>query len=175
VRYLWTSWPSPIGALLVAEADGRPLVVEFALRAGRMRWVDRLRARHPEAAIELGSCRATIGWLEAYFQRRPRPFPFPEYLPEHLEVSAPELAVWRLIAEIPLGETRSYDDLARRTGLPPRTVGQLVGANHLAILIPCHRVVGKRGGLVGYGGGLERKRWLLDHELRTTGVRLDPS
>ncbi len=175
VRYIWTAWPSPIGPLLVAEADGQPLVVEFPLRASRMRWVDRLRARHPEAAIALGPCQATVGWLEAYFQRRPRPFPFPEYLSEHLDVSPAELSVWRLIAEIPLGQTRSYDDLARQTGFPARTVGQLVGANQLAILIPCHRVVGKRGGLVGYSGGLDRKRWLLDHELRTTGVRLDPS
>lgn len=173
--YTWTSWPSPLGPLVIAEADGQPLVVEYALRARRMRWIDRLQARHPDATIELGPCPLTIGWLEAYFQRRPRPLGFPPYLPEHLEVSSPELAVWRLIAEIPLGETRSYEELAQRAGLPPRTVGQLTGANHLAILIPCHRVVGKRGGLVGYGGGLERKRWLLDHELRVTGVRLAPS
>jgi O-6-methylguanine DNA methyltransferase len=173
--YSWTSWPSPLGPLVLAEASGRPLAVEFALRGGRARWIERLRARHPDAAIDLGPCAATVGWLTAFFERRPRPFPFPEYLPDHLAASSAELAVWRGVAAIPLGETRSYDDLARAAGLPARTVGQLVGANHLAILIPCHRVVGKRGGLVGYGGGLERKRWLLDHELRITGVRLEPS
>ena len=72
----------------------------------------------------------------------------------------------------PLGETRSYDDIARATRLHPRQIGWLVAANHLAILIPCHRVVGKDGSLVGYGGGLAKKRWLLDHELRTAGVVL---
>jgi AraC family transcriptional regulator of adaptative response/methylated-DNA-[protein]-cysteine methyltransferase len=168
----WTSCPTPIGPLVVVEADGRPLVVEFALRAKRMRWVDRLRARSPGLSIEGGPCRTTIGWLESYFQRRPRHFAFPDYLGEYFDVSPAEAAVWRLLCSIPLGETRSYDDLARQTGLHPRQVGQLNGANHLAVLVPCHRVVGKDGALVGYGGGLQRKRWLLDHELRMTGVSL---
>jgi O-6-methylguanine DNA methyltransferase len=82
------------------------------------------------------------------------------------------VAVFKTLRKIPLGETRSYDDVARATGLHPRQIGWLVSANHLAILIPCHRVVGKDGGLVGYGGGLTRKRWLLDHELRSAGVVL---
>jgi len=81
-------------------------------------------------------------------------------------------AVLRTLRKIPLGETRSYDDLARITHLHPRQIGWLVAANHLAILVPCHRVVGKDGGLVGYGGGLAKKRWLLDHELRAAGVVL---
>ena len=62
--------------------------------------------------------------------------------------------------------------LARAIRLHPRQIGWLVAANHLAILIPCHRVVGKDGTLVGYGGGLAKKRWLLDHELRAAGVVL---
>src|SRR5215203_992310 len=64
------------------------------------------------------------------------------------------------------------EDIARATRLHPRQIGWLAAANHLAILIPCHRVVGKDGTLVGYGGGLARKRWLLDHELRSAGVVL---
>ncbi len=87
-------------------------------------------------------------------------------------MSEPQEAVWRALCNIPFGETRSYEDIAVATGLHPRAVGQLNGSNHLAILIPCHRVVGKDGGLVGYGGGLETKRWLLDHELRTVGLTL---
>jgi O-6-methylguanine DNA methyltransferase len=158
--------------LVVAESEGRPLVAEYALRTGRIRWVERLRERQGEVTLELGPCQATVSWLEAYFRGRPRPFAYPEYLADHLGASPAELAVWRELCRIPLGETRSYEQVARATGLNPRVVGQLTGANHLAILIPCHRVVGKRGGLVGYGGGLERKRWLLDHELRVTGLRL---
>ena len=169
----WTSYPSPIGSLVLVESTGRPLVVEFALRAKRMRWVDRLRARNPGTQIELARCPATRGWLDAYFQRRPRSFSFPGYLEEFFELSANEVLVWRALSEIPLGQTRSYEDVARVTGLNARVVGQLNGANHLAILLPCHRVVGKDGGLVGYGGGLANKRWLLDHEIRVTGLQLD--
>ena len=80
--------------------------------------------------------------------------------------------VWDALRAIPAGETRSYQDLARATGLHPRQIGQLVGSNHLALLIPCHRVVGKDGSLVGYSGGLRAKRWLLDHELKGAGVVL---
>ena len=171
-RYTWTAFPSPIGSLVLAEVDGQPLVVEYALRAGRMRWVDRLRVRRPGAQIELGRCETSVQLLQGYFKGRPRGFTYPEYLAEHFEISEAEKRVWRLLCDIPLGETRSYDEIAHASGFHPRQVGQLVGANQLAIIIPCHRVVGKRGGLVGYGGGLERKRWLLSHELRTTGVRL---
>ena len=93
-------------------------------------------------------------------------------LPIDVRGTAFQEAVWRELRKIPLGETRSYEDIARATRLHPRQIGWLVAANHLAILIPCHRVVGKDGSLVGYGGGLARKRWLLDHELRTAGVVL---
>ena len=172
MRVEWTAYPSPIGALTLVESGGRPLVVEFPQRAKRMKWVDRLRERHPGAQLDLGPCRATAGWLEAYFGRRPRPFPYPEYLEEYFELSPEQVAVWRKLCEIPLGETRAYEDIGHATGLHPRHVGQLNGANHLAVLVPCHRVVGKTGALVGYGGGLQRKRWLLDHELRMTGLLL---
>ncbi len=173
MRIEWNSYPSPVGALVLVEAAGKPLVVEFALPAKRMKWVDRLRQRHPNTPVDLGPCQGTRAWLDDYFQRRPGQFPFPEYLHEFFEVSAPQASVWRALCSIPLGETRSYDDIGRLTGFHPRQVGQLNGANRLAILIPCHRVVGKNGALVGYGGGLAMKRWLLDHELRVTGLRLD--
>ncbi len=99
--------------------------------------------------------------------------PFPTYLKRWFDLSPAQTAVFKTLRKIPLGETRSYDDVARATELHPRQIGWLVAANHLAILIPCHRVVGKDGGLVGYGGGLAQKRWLLDHELRAAGVVLN--
>ncbi|HET7293504.1 MAG TPA: MGMT family protein, partial [Vicinamibacteria bacterium] len=73
---------------------------------------------------------------------------------------------WKALREIPVGRTCSYGDLARRLGDPRavRAVGYANGSNPIAIVIPCHRVIGSDGGLVGYGGGLERKRWLLAHE-----------
>jgi methylated-DNA-[protein]-cysteine S-methyltransferase len=76
--------------------------------------------------------------------------------------------VWRALLDIPFGETESYGQLARRIGAPnaARAVGMANGRNPIAIIIPCHRVIGTSGALVGYGGGLPRKRWLLDHEVR---------
>jgi methylated-DNA-[protein]-cysteine S-methyltransferase len=75
-------------------------------------------------------------------------------------------AVWTALRAIPVGSTVSYSELARRIGRPAavRAVGMANGANPVAVVVPCHRVVGKGGTLVGYGGGMPRKRWLLAHE-----------
>jgi O-6-methylguanine DNA methyltransferase len=100
------------------------------------------------------------------------PFAFPRYLRQWFDLSPAQVAVYKTLRRIRFGETRSYEDVARATGLHPRQIGWLVAANHLALLIPCHRVVGKDGSLVGYSGGLEAKRWLLGHELRKAGVVL---
>ncbi|MGH7517911.1 MAG: methylated-DNA--[protein]-cysteine S-methyltransferase [Gemmatimonadales bacterium] len=77
-----------------------------------------------------------------------------------------ELRVWALLREIPAGQTTSYGELARKLGDPRavRAVGRANGQNPLPIVVPCHRVIGADGSLVGFGGGLERKRWLLEHE-----------
>jgi methylated-DNA-[protein]-cysteine S-methyltransferase len=77
--------------------------------------------------------------------------------------------VWQALRRIPRGETLSYGALAKQIGRPAavRAVGLANGSNPIAIVVPCHRVIGANASLTGYGGGLERKRWLLDHE----GVR----
>ncbi|MFP6681733.1 MAG: methylated-DNA--[protein]-cysteine S-methyltransferase [Gammaproteobacteria bacterium] len=74
--------------------------------------------------------------------------------------------VWTKLRQIPSGKTISYGDLARRIGKPkaPRAVGLANGSNPIAIVVPCHRVIGANGSLTGYGGGIERKQWLLAHE-----------
>ena len=76
--------------------------------------------------------------------------------------------VWDALVAIPCGETRSYSQIADRIGRPTavRAVARANGANQVAILVPCHRVIGADGALVGYGGKLWRKKWLLDHEQR---------
>jgi AraC family transcriptional regulator, regulatory protein of adaptative response / methylated-DNA-[protein]-cysteine methyltransferase len=172
MRVEWTSYSSPIGALTVVECEAGPLVIEYPNRAVTIKWAVRLRAAVPELHIAQGSCRITTTWLDEYFGGSPSALPFPNYLKRWFDLSPAQAAVFKTLRKIPLGETRSYDDVARATHLHPRQIGWLVAANHLAILIPCHRVVGKDGGLVGYGGGLARKRWLLDHELRAAGVVL---
>ncbi|HET7304194.1 MAG TPA: methylated-DNA--[protein]-cysteine S-methyltransferase [Segeticoccus sp.] len=83
--------------------------------------------------------------------------------------------VWRALTEIPYGTTESYGDLARRIGAGPsacRAVGLANGRNPISIVIPCHRVIGASGSLTGYGGGLERKQFLLELERRAAGLVL---
>ena len=79
--------------------------------------------------------------------------------------------VWSQLCDIPYGETISYGELARRVGNAnaSRAVGLANGRNPIALIVPCHRVIGANGSLTGYGGGLERKTWLLDHELKHRG------
>ena len=74
--------------------------------------------------------------------------------------------VWRALCDIPFGQTWSYGELAEHIGKPTasRAVGLANGRNPISIVIPCHRVIGANGSLTGYGGGIERKRWLLSHE-----------
>ena len=77
-----------------------------------------------------------------------------------------QLRVWTALRSVPAGRTASYSDIANAIGAPTatRAVGAANGANPIAIVVPCHRIIGSGGSLVGYGGGLERKRWLLEHE-----------
>jgi methylated-DNA-[protein]-cysteine S-methyltransferase len=85
-----------------------------------------------------------------------------------------EEGVWQALTHVPYGETCSYLDIANRIDNPKaiRAVGRANGANPVAIVIPCHRVIGSDGSLTGYGGELWRKRWLLDHEARIAGTSL---
>jgi methylated-DNA-[protein]-cysteine S-methyltransferase len=80
--------------------------------------------------------------------------------------------VWMSLREIQAGKTWSYEDLARRVGSPAavRAVGAANGANPIPLVLPCHRVIGKNGKLVGYGGGMDRKSWLLRHERVLQGI-----
>ena len=85
-----------------------------------------------------------------------------------------EQRVWRALRDIRPGETTSYGSIAKQVGAPSaaRAVGLANGANPIAIIVPCHRVIGSNGALTGYGGGLERKSWLIDHERRWRRDRL---
>lgn len=86
-----------------------------------------------------------------------------------------EMAVWQALRDIPFGTTTSYGAVAKAIGQPTaaRAVGAANNANPIALVIPCHRVIGADGQLVGYGGGLPLKRKLLEHEARVTGTRYD--
>lgn len=105
---------------------------------------------------------ATIRQLSEYFAGSRREFD----IPLSLRGTVFQTRVWRMLGEIRYGETWSYGDLAKRLDNPgaSRAVGLANGRNPISIVVPCHRVIGADGSLTGYGGGLDRKRWLLAHE-----------
>ena len=100
--------------------------------------------------------------LKEYFAGKRREFD----LPLRMEGTEFQQRVWRELTKIPFGETRSYGQLAKRLNNPngSRAVGLANGRNPVAIIVPCHRVIGADGSLTGFGGGIERKEWLLTHE-----------
>jgi methylated-DNA-[protein]-cysteine S-methyltransferase len=112
------------------------------------------------------SLRDALHQLDEYFTGARKAFD----LPLRLEGTEFQMRVWEELLRIPYGETRSYGQVAKAIGNPraARAVGQAVHSNPLSIVVPCHRVIGHDGNLVGYGGpserGLNMKRWLLDHE-----------
>jgi AraC family transcriptional regulator of adaptative response/methylated-DNA-[protein]-cysteine methyltransferase len=150
---------------MTAIADERALyLLEFVDRRGLEREIERLRLRQ-KAGIAPGRT-APIAQIEAelkeYFAGRSMSFETPL-----ARAGSPfQNAVWDALKTIPPGETWSYAELARAVGNPKavRAAGTANGANQLAIVIPCHRVINANGELGGYAGGLPRKRWLLDHE-----------
>ncbi|MBN1641534.1 MAG: methylated-DNA--[protein]-cysteine S-methyltransferase [Anaerolineae bacterium] len=109
-----------------------------------------------------GHIRHALKQIRAYFARHRQTFD----LPLALEGTPFQERVWQAIASIPYGQTLSYAELARAVENPRalRAVGAAAGRNPIAIIVPCHRVVGSHGEMVGYGGGLWRKEWLLRHE-----------
>ena len=139
---------SPVGPLTLVEREGALARLAFG----------RLAQSSPPSPL-LGRVAAQ---LQQYFAGERRSFDLP-LAPAGTEF---QLACWRALAEIPYGETRSYGEQARRIGRPDRAraVGAANGANPIAIILPCHRVIGADGSLVGFGGGLETKRRLLDLE-----------
>ncbi|MEM7094881.1 MAG: methylated-DNA--[protein]-cysteine S-methyltransferase [Actinomycetota bacterium] len=158
----WCSVSSPIGELtLVADDDGLRHVLfngqtlaDLGLDAGEL----------PEAPSDPVLAGAATQ-LAQYFAGERTTFE----LPMHVTGGDFERAVWWSLTTIPHGETISYGEQARRIGKPgaAQAVGAANGRNPLPIVLPCHRVVGSDGSLVGFGGGLATKQWLLDHESGT--------
>lgn len=106
---------------------------------------------------------AARAWLQAYWGDRP---PASGNVTLDLHGTPFQQAVWQALLRIPFGQTRSYADIAREVGVPaaPRAAGGAIGRNPVAVLVPCHRVVGRQGALTGYASGLPLKVQLLRHE-----------
>lgn len=143
---------SPVGRLRLALCDGALIRLEFADETtAPAAW------RRDDDALA-----PACAQLRAYFAGQRRSFDL-ALAPTGTEF---QRRVWQVLTQIPHGETISYGELARRVGQPQaaRAVGMANNRNPIAIVVPCHRVVGADGRLVGFGGGLPRKRWLLQHE-----------
>jgi methylated-DNA-[protein]-cysteine S-methyltransferase len=161
VRLLYTTLESPIGELLLL-GDGRALRGLYMQGAPRPKPIDPRWRRSASAFTDVSA------QLAAYFAGERVSFD----VPLALACNGFERRVWQALAEIPYGETISYGELARHIGQPTaaRAVGLANGRNPVAVIVPCHRVIGADGTLTGYGGGLERKRLLLDLESGQTSL-----
>ena len=154
---------TPVGeVLLVTDADGAVRALDFSDYEPRMM---RLLGRHaPDADLISGRAPEAVRQaVEAYFAGEAKAL-------DGLKVKTGgtdfQRSVWAALRAIPAGETRSYGQLAAAIGSPKavRAAGLANGQNPIAVIVPCHRVIGANGTLTGYAGGLERKKWLLEHE-----------
>ena len=144
---------TPIGPLTLASSEKGLTALNFGANVPSGAIVDEVANRN------------VMDQLSEYFLERRTTF----NLPLHLEGTPFQVAVWRALLEIPYGETRSYGDIAKSLGKPgaARAVGMANHENKIAIVVPCHRVVGQNGKLTGYAAGLDLKRRLLSIEQRT--------
>jgi methylated-DNA-[protein]-cysteine S-methyltransferase len=161
---------TPIGELtIVADEGGRLRAVDWTDHDDRMH--HSLRLHYGKDGYALKTARNPAGLsaaLRAYFDGDVAAI-------DRLKVATGgtdfQKSVWKALRRIPSGETISYAALAVHVGRPKavRAVGHANGDNPISVVVPCHRVIGTNGSLTGYGGGIERKRWLLEHEKASRG------
>lgn len=158
-----TTLPTPIGTLRIAVDDrGTLLRLDLPLQDGNQKG-RATKAQRGEIEDEK-PCAHVIRQLEEYFAGARTQFDL------KLGVAGTEFQqqAWRALQKIPFGKTKSYQEQAQKIGKPRavRAIGAANGRNPIPIVVPCHRVIGKDGSLTGFGGGIDRKRWLLEHEQR---------
>jgi methylated-DNA-[protein]-cysteine S-methyltransferase len=168
LRLLTETLLTPIGKLvIISDESGCLRATDWADYDDRMR---HLLARHYGAdnvtLVPAARSSGPAPAIAAYFEGDLHAI---DFLPTATEGTPFQKRVWQALREIRSGQTLTYGALARRLGTPAavRAVGLANGANPIGIVVPCHRVIGADGSLTGYGGGLERKRWLLNHEQQT--------
>jgi AraC family transcriptional regulator of adaptative response/methylated-DNA-[protein]-cysteine methyltransferase len=163
IRY--ATAPSPLGRMLVAATPSGICAITFGRDDAQL--LAELRQRFNQA--QLVAAKANTGWLAdavAFVASQTTEHPLAATFPLDVRATAFQQRVWKALQQIPRGETRSYVEIARELGKPTaaRAVGAAIGANPVAIVVPCHRVIGQDGSLTGYRWGVERKRKLLAAE-----------
>ena len=155
-------------ALCALEFSGRGRLTRLEAR------LDRWYAPHEIVDGANAVTERTRVWLADYFAGSGAGRFDPDGLALDARGAFFEQRVWQALREIPAGTTSTYGAIAKQLGSAgaSRAVGLANGANPIAIIVPCHRVIGSNGTLTGYGGGLDKKQWLLDHEKRWAGGQL---
>ncbi len=163
-KHFWDTIESPF-AIFAAWVDEKGRLLRFHLRATGAAKVDPAAERQAKA---LSDVRRQVS---EYAKGKRRVFEF-ELAPEGPDFNK---RVWEALLDIPFGTTTYYGAIAKAVGHPnaARAVGAANGANPIALIVPCHRVIGSDGSLTGFGGGLPLKRKLLEHEARVAGTRFD--
>jgi len=162
-------WASPIAPLLlVTDDEGTLRALEFSDYESRLHRL--LRAHYGDYTLTEGPAPASLKRaLDRYFQGNLEAI---NSVRTATGGTPFQREVWQALRSIPAGTTVSYGQLAAQVGRPAasRAVGAANGSNPIPIVVPCHRVIGANGTLTGFGGGLPRKKWLLDHETRFASV-----
>lgn len=164
IRY--TTAASPLGRMLVAATPAGVCAITFGRDDAEL--IADLRQRFDQA--QLVTAKGNTGWLAdavAFIASQTTEHPLAATFPLDVRATAFQQRVWKALQQIPRGETRTYSEVARDLGRPTatRAVAAAIGANPVAVAVPCHRVIGKDGGLTGYRWGIERKRKLLAAEV----------
>ena len=161
---------TPIGKMLiVADSNGNLRAVDWSDYEPRMRRL--LCLHYGKTGFRLEPTRDSNRLTDAIGRYFGGELDVINALPVRTAGTPFQREVWRALRKIRCGTTISYSQLAKRIGRPAavRAVGHANGSNPVGVVVPCHRVIGSDGSLSGYGGGIERKRWLLEHEQRARG------
>lgn len=169
--YFRTNYKSPLGNIILASDENSII----GLWIGKQKYIDKTMPENITESEDIPILKEGIAWLDDYFAGRKPDLSRLSLSPKGNDFRQ---LVWKILIEIPYGELTTYGDIAkevaRRMGkdrMSAQAVGGAVGKNPISIIIPCHRVVGKSGSLTGYGGGIDVKIHLLDHEeVNKTGL-----
>jgi methylated-DNA-[protein]-cysteine S-methyltransferase len=164
-EFLIDRLPTPAGEMIViADAEGNLRVIDWTEHEDRMKLL--LDRQYGKGNYTLKPARDPGGLSSAMRRYFKGDLSVIDRLPTKTAGTPFQRSVWKALRKIKCGSTISYAELARRIGKPRavRAVGLANGQNPISVVVPCHRVIGSNGSLTGYGGGLPRKKWLLEHE-----------
>ena len=170
-----TKIETELGIMIAGAVDEGICLLEFSDR--RMLNTEyKVLEKYLQTTVEEGEnkhFKTLINQLKEYFEGTRKEFSLPLVIPG----TDFQQAVWKELMKIPFGTTRSYQEQSEALGKPEsiRAVANANGMNRISIVIPCHRIIGSDGKLTGYGGGLKRKKWLLDHEKKHSGQSVELS